>query len=82
MGKERVEGVVWKAGQKVSLQARVTGETVTQVQAKVWAWGSKQPSAWQITSTDQASVKNAGVVGVSGTGGRYVFHTFQAIPVK
>ena len=50
-----VEGLKYKAGQKLNIRVQVTGTAPTTVSAKVWAAGSTEPTAWQATGTDTAS---------------------------
>ncbi len=43
------------AGGKVSVRVRVTGTNPTTIQARVWAAGTTEPTAWQRSVTDRTS---------------------------
>ncbi|MET0811965.1 MAG: hypothetical protein ABWY03_02850, partial [Microbacterium sp.] len=48
-------GVTRLGGETYTLKVNVTGTGTTTIQAKLWATGTAEPAAWQITSTDSAA---------------------------
>ncbi|MDM7855569.1 PKD domain-containing protein [Cellulomonas alba] len=56
----------YKAGDQLNVRLEVTGTSPTTVRAKVWAAGSAEPTAWQVSGTGSlASLQKAGYVGLS-----------------
>jgi len=63
LASKTVEGLTYKAGQKLNIRVQVTGIAPTTVSAKVWAAGATEPSGWQATGTDTAaSLQKAGTI--------------------
>ena len=62
-----VPGLAYAPGQQLRFRVRVSGTNPTTIQAKVWADGTAEPSAWLVSATDAtAALQAAGGLGVSG----------------
>ncbi|MGY1771715.1 PKD domain-containing protein [Blastococcus sp. SYSU D00813] len=65
-GEVRVAGLTWTPGTTLAVQVRVTGTGTTTVTGKVWALGSAEPAAPQLTRTDTtAALQAPGGVGLA-----------------
>ena len=61
----QVAGLTPAAGSFIWLKATFSGTSPTAISMKAWADGTTEPSSWQVTTTDSASVLQAsGAVGV------------------
>ncbi|MDQ3145620.1 MAG: hypothetical protein M3R01_01590 [Actinomycetota bacterium] len=59
-----VPGVSHVPGRTLVVRVRVRGASPTTIDAKVWAVGAPEPSAWQLTRTDsEGPLQSAGAVG-------------------
>lgn len=64
----RATGVTYGPGTQLNVRMQATGTNPTTVRLKVWAAGSPEPTAWQLTATDSAAgLQVPGAVGVSAT---------------
>ncbi|WP_341935626.1 PKD domain-containing protein [Microbacterium sp. LWO14-1.2] len=61
-----VSGLTYQPNTSYSLKVSVTGSSSVALQAKVWATGSVEPAAWQLSTTDAAPLAASGAVGLSG----------------
>jgi hypothetical protein len=62
---QTVSGLTYAAGTVLRMRVQVVGTSPTVLQAKVWADGTTEPAAWQVTGTDStAGLQAAGSVGV------------------
>ncbi|MCU1543731.1 MAG: hypothetical protein JWM50_1596 [Microbacteriaceae bacterium] len=65
LGNATVAGLSYAPGDKLVLKVRVTGAAPTTISAKLWAVGTVEPSAWQVTGTDAtAALQVAGPIGL------------------
>ncbi|MBG6214541.1 MULTISPECIES: PKD domain-containing protein [unclassified Cryobacterium] len=61
-----IAGLTYTTGSAVQLRMQVTGSAPTTIRAKVWALGTPEPAAWQITVTDStAAMQTSGAVGLA-----------------
>ncbi|MFZ4893545.1 PKD domain-containing protein [Plantibacter sp. Mn2098] len=73
-----IDGITYTPGQALHVRLQVKGVSPTTVQAKVWADGGTEPTAWQLTTTDAtAALQVAGAVGL----GNYVSGTATNGPI-
>lgn len=67
-----IDGLTYLPGTQLQVRFQAVGTSPTELKAKVWAIGSTEPAAWQLTATDStASLQAAGSVSlrsyISGT---------------
>ncbi|HET9648571.1 MAG TPA: PKD domain-containing protein [Microlunatus sp.] len=75
-----VPGLSYTAGSRLDTRLQVSGTSPTTIRGKVWAAGTAEPAAWQVTATDStAALQAAGSIGLhtymssSATNGSWVF---------
>jgi FOG: PKD repeat len=62
---QTISGLTYTPGMVLQVRVDVTGTSPTTVQAQVWAAGTTEPAAWQVTATDSsAALQTAGSVGL------------------
>lgn len=68
----------YKAGQKLHLRVSVSGTKPTEIKIRVWASGKKEPSKWQVVTTDStAKLQAPGSVGVTAQSSKKVKTTVR-----
>ncbi|MBE7163124.1 MAG: PKD domain-containing protein, partial [Williamsia herbipolensis] len=72
-----ISGLTYQAGTVLDLRLQVSGTSPTTLRAKVWAHGSAEPAAWQLTTTDSQGIQTAGAIGLGG----YVSGSATTVPV-
>jgi hypothetical protein len=61
-----IAGLSVGAGDRLAVRMQVVGTSPTTIRAKVWAAGTAEPAAWQLTATNStAELQDAGAVGYS-----------------
>ncbi|WP_187279665.1 PKD domain-containing protein [Quadrisphaera setariae] len=67
LGQQTVSGLKYTAGAPLRMRLQVVGTGTTALRAKVWAAGTAEPTAWNLSATDSAAALQApGSVGVMG----------------
>ena len=62
---QTISGLTYQLGDVLRLRLQARGSGTTSLSAKVWKVGTAEPAAWQLTTTDTASVlQNPGGVGL------------------
>ncbi|MBE7162168.1 MAG: PKD domain-containing protein [Williamsia herbipolensis] len=72
-----IAGLTFQPGTVLDVRFQVSGSSPTTLRAKVWAHGTAEPAAWQLTTTDSQGVQTAGAVGLGG----YVSGSATTVPV-
>ncbi|TWE11816.1 PKD domain-containing protein [Rudaeicoccus suwonensis] len=73
-----ISGLTVQPGQALNIRFDATGTSPTTLQAKVWAAGTTEPSAWQVSATDTtAAMQVPGAVGL----GAYLSGSSTSAPV-
>ena len=63
---QNIAGLTYATGTALQLRVQVAGSAPTTIRAKVWAFGSPEPAAWQTSVTDStAAMQTAGAVGLA-----------------
>jgi hypothetical protein len=64
-GEVTVPGLTHVAGQPITLRARLTGSSPTEVEAKAWSPQHEEPAAWPLDRTDaEPALQSPGAVGL------------------
>jgi PKD repeat protein len=65
LGNTTIAGLTYAPGSTLVLRAQVSGTNPTTIRGKVWAMGSAEPAAWQLTATDTtAALQTTGSIGL------------------
>ncbi len=65
MAEQVVPGLTYNAGDRFAVRLDVKGAAPTRIGAKIWAYGTPEPSGWQVETTDNtAGLQQGGYPGV------------------
>lgn len=74
---QNMAGFTFAAGTAYNVRVQAFGTGTTTLRSKIWAAGTTEPTAWQLTTTDStAALQTAGYVGIS----TYAGSGFTSVP--